>query len=112
MISAYLQKILAPVVERSISKVMTQQYDNERQKYESLERLRGLVVAVSLKKMFEGSHFSICTVQDCLKAVKIIADGDTMEILQPLHCVDWAKMPPELRNEVFHRIMKMFGCNG
>lgn len=69
-------------------------------------------VITSLKEMFEGSHFSICTVDKCLKITKAIPDTDEYNALHTLHCVHWAKMSPYLRDEILKRTLKMISGGG
>lgn len=64
------------------------------------DELKLLAVSTSLKKMFAGSHFSICTLDEAIKTLGCIADADAYRILRALHCVDWKDMPTALRNEV------------
>lgn len=65
-------------------------------------------VAQSLKKMFEGSYFDICTIDRCLEAMKVHPVGNQYEALRPLHCVHWSDMEPAFRRQVFDRVMAMF----
>ena len=81
-------------------------FNGERR--ELVERVRNKACAVGLQELFEDSSFSICQLRDCCKAARIVPDGDVMEILSPLHCVKWEKMPRDLREEVAQLIVSMF----
>lgn len=59
-----------------------------------------LIAVTALNRMFEGDHFSICTVRDVAAMLRVIPDDDAMRQLKPLHCVNWCQMPRELRKQV------------
>lgn len=59
-----------------------------------------LIAATALNKMFRGHHFSICAVTEVAAMLGIHPEAEAMRLLQPLHCVNWADMPRELRNQV------------
>lgn len=63
-------------------------------------QLTHLSVLTALNKMMTGSHFSICTVDDAIKALNVVPDGQAYKILRPLHCMHWVDMPRELREAV------------
>lgn len=63
-------------------------------------QLTYLSVLTSLNKMMADNHFSICTIDDAMKALGCIGDGAAYKILRPLHCVKWMDMPTELRAAV------------
>lgn len=65
-------------------------------------------VALSLRKMFEGGHFSICTVDQCLKTLGITPNKAQYDALSPLHCVHFSSMDPVFREEVMIRTMALF----
>ncbi len=69
-------------------------------------------VMLALKKMFEGSHFSICTVDDCLKITGAIPPRKEYNALRALHCVDWADMAPDFRAAVFAKTLALFQHDG
>lgn len=63
-------------------------------------QLAHLSVLSALNKMMAGGHFSICTVDEAIKTLRVIPDSRAMSILRPLHCVEWKDMPTELRDAV------------
>lgn len=65
-------------------------------------------VVLKLRKMFEGTHFSICTVRDAITALKITVNKGQLESLALLHCVDFADMEPQMREQCFLRTMALF----
>jgi len=62
----------------------------------------------ALRVMFEGSHFSICTVDKCMKLSGCIANPKDYQALHALHCVDFAEMTQELRQMVLAKTMQIF----
>lgn len=65
-------------------------------------------VILALKKMFNGSHFSICTIDTCLKVTGAVPPKADYDALHALHCVDWADMPREFRDQVFVKTLELF----
>lgn len=65
-------------------------------------------VRASLRAMFKGRHFNICTVNDCLKALGIVAAAHELDALRPLHCIDWADMGPALQQATLDRVLALF----
>lgn len=66
-------------------------------------------VAISLKKMFEPTHWlDICTIKEGLELLQIVPPAGQIEALRMLHCVHWSKMEPDFRQQVFQRIMALF----
>ena len=63
-------------------------------------QLTYLSVLTSLNKMMADNHFSICAIDDAMKALGCVGDGAAYKILRPLHCVKWMDMPTELRGAV------------
>lgn len=73
-----------------------------------IERLRGMAVAVGLRKLMCGPTFYINDLRNLLDAAQIVPDAEAMRILQVLHCVKWEEMPVELRNEAARTIASLF----
>lgn len=112
MIRQAMRKFLKPVIDESLGEIIAASAQTRENHFVSLERMRGMAITAGLRHLFNHSYFSICQLDATLAAAKIIPDGETMRILKPLHCIDWADMWPELRDEVFTRIMIMFGATG
>ncbi len=71
--------------------------------------LTNSVVKAGLTKMLRTKKwFCICDLQATLDAAGIIPNGDVLRLLRPLHCMEWADMEPDLRNQVQAIIVKMF----
>lgn len=69
-------------------------------------------VVIALKKMFQGSHFDICTVDNCLKITGAIAPTADYNALRALHCVHWSDMPDGFRAQVFVKTLELFTHSG
>lgn len=69
-------------------------------------------VVLALTKMFEGTYFDICTVDRCLAITQSIPPADCYNALRALHCVDWNKMPPDFRQQVFVKTLELFTHTG
>lgn len=54
----------------------------------------------ALKKMFDGSYFDICTIDQILRMSGGIPPAKEYKILRTLHCVNWRDMSPALRIEL------------
>ena len=64
------------------------------------DQLAHLSVLTGLNKMMKGSHFSISTIRTAIETLRCVPDSRAMQILEPLHCVNWADMPAEIRDAV------------
>jgi len=73
-----------------------------------MDAFRAESVRLALQKMVKGSCFSICTVRTCLQVAGIVPPTDDLKALEPLHCVDWSDMTPEMRAEVMGRTLALF----
>lgn len=61
---------------------------------------KAMIAIAALNKMFEGSHFSICTIDNVAKMLGVRPPKDAYDQLHALHCVHWNEMPRELRDRV------------
>lgn len=74
------------------------------------ENLKQLSALTALNSMMAKGHFSICTIDSVGELLGINPRGcDAYKILHPLHCIDWAKMPQELRDAVPGLIQECLG---
>lgn len=64
--------------------------------------LKQLAAVTALNDMFQRGHLSICTIDSIGRMLGIDPKrgGDSYNILQSVHCVDFAKMPMELRDAI------------
>lgn len=66
-------------------------------------------IAVGLKHLFSKSYFDICLFD---KIANITCSRPSAEIRKPLgvlHCVDYSEMPPELRKELYRKVVEALG---
>jgi len=70
------------------------------------------VIIAAMKKMFQGTHFSICDLDKCLKITGAIPDCEDYDALSALHCVNWSNMSPELRQAVYKKTISMLSEEG
>lgn len=76
------------------------------------ESLKELSALTALNSMMEKGHFDIC----CVRSVGELLGVDpkahpSFAILQPLHCVDFAKMPPPLREAIPSLVQDCLGVS-
>lgn len=64
------------------------------------EELAQLSASAALKRMLERGSFCICTMRTVAQALGRVPDPAANRILEPLHCVSYADMPPALRQEL------------
>lgn len=63
--------------------------------------LKELSALTALNNMMEKGHFDICCVREVGKLLGVNPEAHPSHaILRPLHCVDFAKMPPQLRDAI------------
>lgn len=74
-----------------------------------MDKIKAKVAETAMRKMLRAErHFSICTVDNCLRMLNIPADPEIYNTLRPLHCVDWADMDQELREAVIAMLASLF----
>ena len=67
---------------------------------------------LALKRMFQSSHFSICTIESCLKLTGAIPNKEVYKIMHTVHCVDFKEMDADFRQWIFEQSILMFQANG
>ena len=77
-----------------------------------MENLEKEVIKTALKKMFKESHFSICTIDKCLKISNTIPDKSIYNNMSALHCVYYSEMSEDLRKWLFENVILLFNNNG
>lgn len=67
---------------------------------------RQMAMRVAAQTLFSGSRFDICAVRDLmdLAGVGRYHECEAFKILHALHCVDYARMPDELRVRIPHLV--------
>lgn len=71
--------------------------------------LKQQIALHALNEMMAGRHFSICTIDTVGEMLGIKPSGPARAMLAPLHCLDWGKMPPEVREAVPGLIQECLG---
>ena len=70
-----------------------------------LPEVKQLVVMTATQKLFGKNYFDICTLQDIAKLIDApTKGGEAWPMLQALHCVHYADMPPMLRDAIPHLV--------
>lgn len=62
--------------------------------------LKQLAAIAALNKMMSGGYVSISTIRTIAEMLSINPKGEAFSILETLHCVNFDKMPAELRDAV------------
>ena len=73
----------------------------------ALDNFHQQAATTSLKKMFEGTHFSICDLDNIVNLIGCIPDKKDYQALRCLHCMKWEDMDQGLRDEVLKRVIKI-----
>src|SRR3990167_4546121 len=73
-----------------------------------MDNFQKQAITIALREMFEGSHFSICAVDKCLKIAGVIPPAADYDALSVLHCVHWSNMPADFRDQVFVKTLELF----
>lgn len=66
--------------------------------------VKQLVVLTATKKLFTKSFFDISKLHDIAELIDAPTKGGAWDMLRPLHCVDYADMPPILREAIPHLV--------
>ena len=66
----------------------------------ALTETKRLVVTTAVTALLEKSYFSICNLDNCIELVGARKGGDAYKLLRALHCVDYSKMAPDLRDSI------------
>lgn len=79
---------------------------------ENLFNPKLIALKLALKKMFAGNHFSICTINECIKLTGVIPNSETLKIMHAVHCVNFTDMDDNFRKWIFSETIKMFTIPG
>ncbi len=67
-----------------------------------------MVAQVALNNLFENKHFSICKLNEVMELLKKGRTNSRIyKQLHALHCVDYADMPDELKNQIPYMINEL-----
>lgn len=73
------------------------------------ENLKQLSALTALNSMMKKGHFDICCIRDVAQLLGVDPKGDAYTLLHPLHCIDFAEMPRELREAIPRLIQECLG---
>jgi hypothetical protein len=71
--------------------------------------IKTLSALTALNNMMERGHFNVCTIDSVAHLLGVNPKGEAYDTLRPLHCVDFAKMPCELREAIPGLIQQCLG---
>jgi hypothetical protein len=74
-----------------------------------MDDLKQLSAITALNHMMSKGHFSLCAIDSVAKLLNVDPHGEAYDILRPLHCIDWAEMPEQLRDAVPSLIQRCLG---
>lgn len=70
----------------------------------SLPETRQLVVTAALNDLFTKKWFDMCNLNKVREIVNAPKNSEAYKLLDALHCVDYDKMPPDLRERIPHLV--------
>lgn len=76
---------------------------------EGMSDLKQMAAVTALNEMMSGSHFNVCTIDRIATMLQVNPKGEAYEVLHTLHCINWDKMPQELREAVPDLIRQCIG---
>lgn len=71
--------------------------------------LKQMAAMTALNNMMQKDSFSICTIDNVGKVLGVNPKGESYDILYTLHCVNFSKMQPELRDAIPDLIQQCLG---
>jgi hypothetical protein len=74
-----------------------------------MDNLKNLAATTALNAMLADRHFSICTIDSVASMLNVKPASDAYNILRAVHCIDYAKMPAELRQAIPGLIKECLG---
>lgn len=74
-----------------------------------MDDIKQLAAMTALNNMLAGEHFSICTIDSVANLLNVHPKGEAYTTLHALHCIDYAKMPPKLREAIPELIRQCLG---
>lgn len=75
-----------------------------------MDDLKEMTAVVALNSMMDKGYFDICTIDKVAKLLNVpVAKSESYLLLSTLHCVDFGKMPPALRESIPSMIQECLG---
>lgn len=66
----------------------------------SMESTKAMVIKAAVKKIFDTNYFSICDLDNVINLVGSRKQCEAYSLLKALHCIDYQKMPQDLRDRI------------
>ncbi len=66
----------------------------------AMQSTKDMVIKAAVLKLFDNNYFSICCLDTVIDLVGARKDGDAYKLLRAMHCVDYSKMPNDLRARI------------
>lgn len=77
-----------------------------------MEDLKQMSAVTALNDMMESGRFDICCIRNVAELLGVNPkESEAFAILQPLHCVRFEKMPPQLREAIPSLVEKCLGVS-
>ena len=76
-----------------------------------MQHLKELAAMTAVNEQLRKGHWSICCIDRAAALLNVNARGEAYNILHAMHCVDYDKMPAELRASIPDLIKQSLGID-
>ena len=76
-----------------------------------MQHLKELAAMTALNEQLRAKHWSICCLDRAALLLNVNARGDAYDILHSMHCIDYDKMPAELRASIPDLVKQCLGID-
>ena len=76
-----------------------------------IAKIKEKVTQIALDNMVRKGHFNICAIRDIQNMNNTVGEAEALRILAPLHCVDFADMPKDVREALPDLIRRALGTS-
>lgn len=76
-----------------------------------MQNLKELAAMTALNEQLRKDHWSICCIDRAAQLLNVNARGEAYDILHALHCIDYDKMPSELRASIPDLVKQCLGID-
>ena len=74
-----------------------------------MDNLKQKIALTALNEMFAKGHFCICTINKVAELLDVNPKGKAYSMLSPLHCINFDKMPADVREAIPGLIQECLG---